>query len=168
MCRQGQLCSSRTKGIKLRIIKDLDKVSNGEFYRRRRMKSGKCLDCDNAPYPGARRCDTHRSIGNKKLIEWRTRIKQRVFAAYGGAKCACCGEVQCEFLSIDHINAGGAKHRRETSGYGFNLYRWLVKEDFPEGFRILCYNCNLSLGHLGYCPHQEIKRADNNNENNHI
>ena len=28
-------------------------------------------------------------------------------------KCQCCGENHYEFLTIDHINGDGAKHRRE-------------------------------------------------------
>lgn len=34
---------------------------------------------------------------------------------YGGVppKCACCGENHVEFLSVDHINGGGNKHRKE-------------------------------------------------------
>jgi hypothetical protein len=70
-------------------------------------------------------------------------------------KCACCGESHVEFLSIDHINGGGNKHRKSLhlTGMGHNFYRWLIKKEFPEGYRVLCMNCNFSLGHYGYCPH---------------
>jgi hypothetical protein len=73
-----------------------------------------------------------------------------VFEHYGQL-CACCGESNKEFLTIDHIKGGGSKHREEI---GPGLYEWLIKNDFPEGFRTLCWNCNLSLGSYGYCPHQ--------------
>lgn len=71
---------------------------------------------------------------------------------YGG-ECACCGERSYEFLAIDHIEGDGGKHRREMKIS--KMARWIVKNDFPEGFRILCHNCNASLGFYGYCPHVE-------------
>lgn len=71
--------------------------------------------------------------------------------------CKCCGENKIEFLSIDHINGGGTKHRKEIGG-GQLMYQWLIKNNFPKGFRILCFNCNQSLGIYGYCPHKVNKR----------
>jgi hypothetical protein len=71
---------------------------------------------------------------------------------YGG-KCACCGEERREFLSIDHINGGGAKHRKEI--HRASLYFWLIKNNFPDAFRILCHNCNQAMGIYGYCPHKK-------------
>lgn len=68
-----------------------------------------------------------------------------------GLSCACCGEDIYEFLTIDHINGGGNKHRKEI-GQSV-IYKWLIDNDYPDGFRTLCYNCNSSLGHYGYCPH---------------
>jgi len=75
--------------------------------------------------------------------------RKRVLDHYGG-KCACCENTQYEFLSIDHIGGGGTKHRKTV---GANIDRWLIKNNFPEGFRVLCHNCNFSLGLYGYCPH---------------
>lgn len=81
----------------------------------------------------------------------------KVLQAYGGnpPKCACCGENHVEFLQIDHTNGGGNKHRKQvgTSGGG-RFYLWLIKNNFPDGFRVLCANCNLSRGFYGYCPHE--------------
>ncbi|MGD0329712.1 MAG: hypothetical protein ABSB40_04595 [Nitrososphaeria archaeon] len=71
----------------------------------------------------------------------------------GEPKCACCGEKVLEFLTIDRINgkkAGGHLH----SFGGKQLYYWLKKNHFPEGYRVLCLNCDCSLGMRGYCPHQ--------------
>lgn len=84
------------------------------------------------------------------------RAEQRLMCIehYGG-RCACCGEVHIEFLCIDHINGGGTKHR-EKIGKGDMIYRWLIKNQFPEGFRVLCSNCNQSYGHYGYCPHRSV------------
>lgn len=87
-------------------------------------------------------------------LRW-ARIRKTVIEHYGG-KCVCCGESRLEFLALDHINGGGSKHRREF-GSG-HLYHWVLKQNFPEGFQVLCHNCNLSLGHYGYCPHGTITR----------
>lgn len=81
------------------------------------------------------------------------RIRLEIIAAYGG-KCECCGEERIEFLAIDHINGGGRRHRKSLSG---NFYRWLKRNNFPEGFRVLCHNCNSALGFYGYCPHKQSK-----------
>lgn len=84
--------------------------------------------------------------------------KKAVLEAYGG-KCACCGESEQAFLCIDHIENNGAVHRLEIGqgkrkiGSGSVIYRWLVKNNFPQGFQILCANCNLAKQSLGYCPH---------------
>ena len=83
----------------------------------------------------------------------RSRIKLRleVLAHYGG-KCACCGEGRYEFMAIDHIHGGGGAHRRMING---SLERWLKKNNWPDGFRVLCHNCNHALGRYGYCPHKD-------------
>ncbi len=82
-------------------------------------------------------------------------LKKEVISQYGG-RCECCGETLMEFLSLDHRNGGGRKKRlsgEHPSGQA--LYRMLKKMGFPqEEFRVLCHNCNQSLGVYGYCPHQ--------------
>ena len=79
--------------------------------------------------------------------------KEYIIAYYSNNtnKCECCNESNIEFLTVDHINGDGAQHRREIGGG--HLYHWLTKNKYPEGFRILCLNCNFSLGQYGYCPH---------------
>jgi hypothetical protein len=86
-------------------------------------------------------------------LTWRQRKRRELLDHYGG-KCACCGEEHYEFLSIDHINGGGTKHRAEV-GKGDVFYKWLRKNGYPEGFRVLCHNCNQAIGFYGFCPHQE-------------
>lgn len=85
----------------------------------------------------------------------RLRLKNEVMNAYGGA-CACCGETELEFLTIDHINNDGAKQRRDNPKIhgGGALYRWLRKQDWPSGFQCLCMNCNWSKRLGGVCIHQ--------------
>jgi hypothetical protein len=89
---------------------------------------------------------------NQRAFEMRLLVLQH----YGG-KCACCGETEYKFLAMDHINGNGNKHRKEIGSGGKTLYRWLVKNNFPEGFQVLCHNCNVAKGLYGICPHQERK-----------
>lgn len=70
----------------------------------------------------------------------RTKEKLLVLNHYGGF-CAICNQSAFVFLTIDHIGGGGRKHRLAV---GNNMYRWLIKNRFPPGFRILCWNCNLA------------------------
>lgn len=81
---------------------------------------------------------------------------------YGGSppKCICCGETEIGFLSIDHINGGGNKHRRQIDSKnhcsGRMFYHWLIKNNFPEGFQVLCMNCNWGKRmNNGVCPHKK-------------
>ena len=68
-----------------------------------------------------------------------------------GSKCSCCGEDMQEFLSIDHINNDGNKHRKVVPAS--TLYRWLIKNNFPKEFQLLCHNCNWAKHLYGECPH---------------
>ena len=82
----------------------------------------------------------------------RAERRRTVLAHYGGA-CECCGENQPVFLTIDHIEGNGNAHRREVGKT--DMWLWLLKEGFPEGFRILCYNCNAGrYRNGGTCPHE--------------
>ena len=94
---------------------------------------------------------------NPKIIALgrkRYNVKQRnKVLEYYGNYCHCCGENEIKFLSIDHINGGGTKHRKQIGGGGTSLYLWLIKNNFPIGFQILCYNCNMAKGLYGKCPH---------------
>jgi len=90
----------------------------------------------------------------KKLM---FRYKMKVLEHYskGEPICACCGEKETKFLTVDHINNGGNAHRAET-GAGSSLHRWLINHNFPEGFQILCFNCNCGRSvNGGICPHKE-------------
>lgn len=103
----------------------------------------------------------------KHMIESREKGKIRrqkrraeVLVHYGGnpPKCVCCGELEDSFLSIDHINNDGAKHRKEINVHsGDAFYLWLKKNNFPSGFQVLCYNCNMAKGIYGKCPHEKAR-----------
>ena len=82
-----------------------------------------------------------RQQGNSK--EWRAKIKRIVLTHYANEKleCVICHENRIGCLSIDHINGGGNKHRKEIKSSGYHFYMWLIKNKFPEGYRTLCMNC---------------------------
>lgn len=90
------------------------------------------------------------------LKKYREKIITKVFIHYGGnpPKCACCGEGEMKFLTIDHINGGGRIHRGKIRGN--RVYKWLIDNNYPEGFRVLCYNCNCGRArNNGICPHKK-------------
>ena len=88
----------------------------------------------------------------RKINEQQKRLE--VVNHYGG-KCACCGESRIEFLALDHINNDGNVMRKTVhppSGYG--LYIWIIKNNYPDFFQVLCHNCNIAKFHYGKCPHE--------------
>lgn len=90
--------------------------------------------------------------------KWRKNLRAELIAAYG-AKCACCGERRIEFLSLDHINGGGYEHRKLCNFNSPTMWNQLKRAGYPKDrFRLLCHNCNQSLGIYGYCPHQNEER----------
>jgi hypothetical protein len=81
------------------------------------------------------------------------RNRNLVLEMYGN-KCKCCGENRYEFIALDHIHGGGRQCRKKVSGYSYWVQ--ILKEGYkPEKYRVLCHNCNLSIGFYGYCPHQK-------------
>ena len=81
--------------------------------------------------------------------------------------CRCCGEnSHIEFLAIDHI-AGKKEMDSEPElvklGYsslkrGQVLHKWVIENNFPKGFQILCHNCNYAKGikrNKNKCPHEK-------------
>lgn len=88
------------------------------------------------------------------------RLKRDVLRKYGGV-CACCREPNWECLTIDHINGDGVSDRWRVAGNRNRsraLYLFLFRTEriFPD-YRVLCFNCNWSIGKYGYCPHQKPK-----------
>jgi hypothetical protein len=125
---------------------------------------------DKHPEKSAERLRAYRQRNKEALsIRGRQRRQNRkaeAMEAYGG-KCACCGEDNLVFLTIDHIDGKGGEHRKamqpkaQRSGGGDKTYRWLKANGYPEGFQCLCFNCNSGRAiNGGICPHQAAKLAD--------
>jgi hypothetical protein len=83
-------------------------------------------------------------------------MKAQVHAAYGG-KCACCGESAPEFLTVDHVGGRDGDHVGLTST---QVFAAIIREGFPDKYRLLCWNCNMSHGLHGYCPHERLRVID--------
>jgi len=129
------------------VTKDISK-----FFRHVRYKDGYAAMC--------KTCKTAKNYAwrekNAEAVKLRNRItarrrynerKNNVLMAYGG-RCIACGINDMDVLTVDHINNDGADHRRELVGndlhtYGSSyIYRYLVKNNYPNGFQVLCFNCN--------------------------
>lgn len=113
------------------------------FPKHKQMAAGllnMCKECD-------------REVHNEQLRSRKRRQKEQVFRHYcqGEPHCLCCKETIFEFLTIDHIECGGSKHRKADK-IG-NMYSWLIKNGMPTGYAPLCFNCNMAKGFYGSCPH---------------
>jgi hypothetical protein len=88
------------------------------------------------------------------------RERIRAFQHYGGLKCACCGEDEFSFLSLDHLDEGaGNTERMELFGKkyqgGHHFYRSLRLRGYPAGYQVLCMNCQVGRrDNGGVCPHE--------------
>ena len=99
----------------------------------------------------------HKDYEKQRKKKTFLKIKNEVLSHYsnGTPKCVCCGETHIEFLTINHIKGGGRKHREELGiRGGHKFYWWLKKNNYPEGFNVMCMNCNFAFGVYGYCPHK--------------
>ena len=87
---------------------------------------------------------------------FRTALRQTALIRYSSdpAHCTCCGEQSTEFLVIDHIGGGGTQHRKSLNAS--SIYTWLKRHGYPDGYRVLCHNCNFAV-RLGPCPHEREK-----------
>lgn len=140
----------------LRCVECLEKTQRACKGRSKRLKdAGLCKDCGRLPL----------IAGLSRCIECYTRdraysrqLKQDTFSAYGG-KCACCGESNMGFLTMDHTNNDGFLEKLPSGqrASGHELYKKLKDAGFPrESYQVLCWNCNLGKAHRnGICPHKE-------------
>lgn len=120
-----------------------------DYYRKKR---------DGKPFkPSAeyrRQYDDDTRTRRRALLRIKNRdARKKVLDHYGG-RCACCKEDRYEFLAIDHINGGGNRHRKTLGRHASKFAQWIIKNNYPPGYRVLCHNCNQSIGLYGYCPHQ--------------
>lgn len=163
---QCTVCGNRAEDGMVSCRKCLDgQAARQKAMNDRNRRNGKCSQCG---------CDRGDSIGKRcqtcidKRNEWyqgsttqskdkvrRDKNRETVLRHYGG-KCVECSESEPVRLAIDHIEGGGNTHRKKIGKYGSGFFKWLIDNNFPEGFQILCHNCNISK-HLngGTYPHKD-------------
>ena len=98
----------------------------------------------------ARYREKNRSALNAKTTLARRKLKLKVFEYYGN-KCATCGFTDMRALQIDHIDNNGAEERKSLGGQNFSgwkFYKYLIDNNYPDGYQTLCANCNM-IKHLG-------------------
>ena len=102
-----------------------------------------------------------KATDNDRLLRYarntQMRLKSKIMAAYGG-KCACCGEPNEKFLTLNRIkNNDEIKCGRKFKGNGTNVgvYRQAIKEKCSAAFQLLCWNCSYGTAkNGGVCPHK--------------
>lgn len=117
------------------------------------MENRTCVDCGKEkPLIAFRRKNIrcHRCYGDRS----RAHLRLKFFEAYG-KKCACCGQDDPRFLSFDHINNDGSKHRKTYTCQ--QMYGLARREGYPKDkYQILCFLCNFGKStNGGVCPHQD-------------
>jgi hypothetical protein len=70
------------------------------------------------------------------------------------SKCACGGESDSKYLTIDHINNDGylKRHiRTKEHREAVRLYEQTLL--IPQELQVLCWDCNTAKAIKGFCPH---------------
>lgn len=96
----------------------------------------------------------HRNVerGRASQKEYRARVKEATFDHYGRS-CVCCGENELVFLTLDHVSP---IYRKKRTRQGSALYVNLKRAGFPDGFQVLCFNCNAAKRTMSECPHKRL------------
>ena len=114
------------------------------------ITGGTCMKCRKYPAHKNKRicksCIKNSSFNSNKLKKLKKSILVDHYSQ-GENCCEKCGETDFDMLNIDHVNGGGVKHRKQMiekgMGYGVTaLFRYLRENNFPNGYRVLCENCN--------------------------
>ena len=141
-----------------------------------REKMNLCVKCGKSRGESlTKKCVKCKQSGNSYVVRYKEKIRAEVFQRYGGDVCACCGEREHVFLTVDHIEGGGNLHRKELNrskdkkekqagGGGHAFHIWLKRQGFPPGYQILCFNCNFAKWKLGKCPHQKDAGKESEND----
>ena len=151
------------------ILKDVRRKKWQAYYEKHRneylMRKKAVRDADPEAYKAKakvfrdKRKDQKTEYERRHTSDYHARIKVEVLAEYGWC-CTICGESHVECLTIDHSKNDGAEFRKlmKQPRYfaGIRFYKWLKAQGFPQdlGLRVLCFNCNCSIGAYGYSPYE--------------
>lgn len=104
--------------------------------RRLRVSHGLCPRCGSSYSGEHRACDHCREKAATHARDLRQAQKALIFDHYGW-ECACCGEAEPSFLTIDHVNNDG-NYQRKKQGEGANgyLYSGLLRTSSRPAFKL--------------------------------
>jgi len=136
---------------------------NSEWHQAYRQKHRvRLIARDRARYNSVKNDPEFRAAEKKRGLGYYRQVRDEAFMAYGGFRCSCecgCNISEPLFLELDHIAGNGAEHRRSLgfpgNGKGAcnSMYQHLKRDGYPEGFRVLCSNCNKGrFRNGGTCP----------------
>ena len=83
---------------------------------------------------------------NKKTREARSLLRLEILNHYSNESLVCCrcgyGDVRA--LDLDHKENNGGDHRKAIGRRGatYDIYAQLKRDGFPDGYQVLCRNCN--------------------------
>lgn len=153
-----------THGISMLLVDEQKPVARSTVWRRANPERSRAYFREYYRKWRAANIDKVRiTVRDSKRRKRRTE-KLACITAYGG-RCVCCGETEPYFLTIDHINNDGARHRKtidkKRAAGGTEFYQWLRVRGYPKDrYRLMCFNCNCGRHwNGGICPHQEAKAA---------
>lgn len=117
-----------------------------------------CNYCHKEPAVGTSKGCPACNLKNRTYNALATAKFKKIIFNHFGDKCACCGETEPAFLTVDHINNDGHIARKKDGTGGSNFYRKLanaiLEGKCPNDLQLLCRNCNWGK-HVngGICPH---------------
>lgn len=151
-CHESPLSGKKYCATHLRILLERQKQK-----RHQAQTGGLCSVCGGQKDRKNWRCTNCFARQKERMRERLQQSQDIVYHRYGGYRCTCCGETIRQFLSLDHIHGDGNKHRKEIGGRMPQLYKWIIANDFPPIFQVLCLNCNIGRHRNGgICPHQHL------------
>ena len=87
----------------------------------------------------------HREKLRRLRKERKEKLKLEVLKHYSKSdppRCVRCGFSDIRALTIDHIDGSGNIQRKQLHNKGgYHFYLWLKKQGYPEGYQVLCMNC---------------------------
>ena len=89
----------------------------------------------------ARKRSLQKKLHSRRRAQEIIRIRALSFYSDNYMECKNCGYDNIDALSIDHIENNG-KEERKKYGSGGGFYYWLSRNNYPEGYQVLCINCN--------------------------
>lgn len=75
----------------------------------------------------------------RRLHRQKLRLDVMKYYSKGEIKCALCNFNDLRALTLDHVGGGGNNHRKIITSR--TIYHWLIKNNYPQGYRVLCMNC---------------------------